>query len=434
MVPVTEYKSRIKKCAKSLAAVAKNGIMVVGSSIPPIRSTDQHYPFEQNRDLYYLTGINQLDHAITISTKGTVKIFTAQQTKLEKIWEGERESASSIAKELGVEYHEVPSLHDALFQECRNHGVLLYQSEFHTVGRDLAKRVFEVPPHKRQNLPSALFDSGTITAPLRAIKSPYEVKSIASAIRGTKIGINALLKKLILGGSTEKELATIFQGEITKLGYVMAFDGIVAAGGNAATLHHMPTNRRATSNELVLVDIGASKDYYCGDITRVFPHSGTFEGVLKDAYAAVLSANKLAISKAKAGVLKSTLNEIAARELIYGMKELGLVKGSISSIYKSGKYKEFYPHSLGHSLGLDTHDVGDMRSNPEAVYQNGMVVTIEPGIYLRKKHKHIPAFGIRIEDNIHIGARSSVNLSESIPKEMNDVEKWLHEISLEKEV
>ena len=241
------------------------------------------------------------------------------------------------------------------------------------------------------------------------VKSPAEVNEIQEAINKTNMGLKAILKK-IRPGLYEYQLSSLFYYTIQDYDHSeLSFPTICASGENATTLHYPFANSLIKDNDLVLFDLGSQNNFYCGDISRTYPASGAFTEQQKEIYKVVLNCNKEIIKAIKPGVTLKELNALASEILAKGLLNLGIIQNE-------SEIKKYYFHSIGHHLGLDTHDPSD-RDLPLVP---GNVITDEPGVYIKEL-----GIGIRIEDDILVTEDGSYNLSNSIIKEVNDIEKAL---------
>jgi Xaa-Pro aminopeptidase len=202
----------------------------------------------------------------------------------------------------------------------------------------------------------------------------------------------------------------------------IGFNSIVAAGANAATLHYEALAAKIRKEDMVLIDSGAQLNRYCADITRVLPASGMFSQIHRIIYEIVLQAQLAALKKVKAGVKILTIYDAAAEVITEGLKELGVLKGPLKALLKKKAFKPYFPHGIGHSLGLDVHDLSQLRGNNEAVLEAGMVFTIEPGLYFSKSISNVPACGVRIEDNVLVTKSGCEILSPGFPKDAEQIE------------
>ena len=206
----------------------------------------------------------------------------------------------------------------------------------------------------------------------------------------------------------------------------VAYPSIVASGPNACVLHYRDNNRQMQSGDLLLIDAGCEFEGYASDVTRTFPVSGKFSGPQRDVYELVLAAQLACIDAVAPGRPFHAYHEVAERVLAQGLIDLKLCEGSLDAVLESGAYKQFYMHRAGHWLGLDVHDVGLYRVNGESrLLEPGMLLTVEPGCYIRPGDKVPEAFwdiGVRIEDDVLVSATGNENLTAAAPKTVADIE------------
>jgi Xaa-Pro aminopeptidase len=255
---------------------------------------------------------------------------------------------------------------------------------------------------------------------MRLIKSPEEVSLIMKAAEITNEALYSVMP-LMIAGTAEAEIKETLEFVFRSCGGEVAFDSIVATGKNAAVLHYHRTESRLKRGDMVLLDCGAALGGYASDISRTIPVHGEFEERSRIVYEAVLKAQQAAIKAVRPGIAIEVIYRAAALELISGLKRLGILKGTSAALYKQSTFKEYFPHGIGHSLGLDVHDVGELRGNNRAVLSEGMVITIEPGLYFPKSLKQVPACGVRIEDDVLVTRNGARILTEGFPKNPDDL-------------
>lgn len=206
-----------------------------------------------------------------------------------------------------------------------------------------------------------------------------------------------------------------------------AYQAIVAGGDNANTLHYVANNQSIADGDLVLIDAGCELNYYAADITRTFPVNGQFSDAQKAVYQIVLDAQAAALDKVRAGCAFNEYHDAAVEVLVAGMVDLGLLQGDVAELIESGDYRRYYMHRTGHWLGMDVHDCGryavDGESRP---LQPGMVLTVEPGLYIRADDtdapEHLRGIGIRIEDDVVVTQGDPEILTRDVPKSIADIE------------
>ena len=255
----------------------------------------------------------------------------------------------------------------------------------------------------------AVKNSYDIVVGLRTIKSAEEIELIKESLKTTKGGLETLMK-MSRPGLYEYQLESYFDQYIKANGQkTHAFKTICASGKNAAILHYVKNNKVMQAGELVLFDLGARTDFYVSDISRTIPVDGKFTERAKAVYQEVLDVNKKCIEYLKPGVTWKEFNEYAKELLAEALKRLGLIK-------ENKELSKYYWHSIGHFIGLDTHDPGTY----EEELKPGMVLTVEPGIYIEEED-----IGVRIEDNVLITEDGCINLSADIIKEIDEIEKFM---------
>jgi len=215
--------------------------------------------------------------------------------------------------------------------------------------------------------------------------------------------------------------------EFRKRGARAGYPSIVAAGSNACILHYIENNSILRDGDLILVDAGAEKHYMNSDVTRVFPAGAVFPPAKRDLYEIVLEVQKDAISRVRAGSSMAAVHEETVRRIAEGLRELGLLQDPLEKIIEEESYKKYFMHGTGHWLGADVHDVGlyYIQGEPRAL-RDGMVCTVEPGIYIPPEDESAPpelqGVGIRIEDDVLVQGDEPVNLTAAIPREIREIE------------
>lgn len=389
---------------------------------PKQKTGDQNYPFEVNRNFFYLTNIDQAD-AVLLVAKGVNKsdsyLFTEKRSALRILWDGPVltfEEASKLSEIPLENIKEVESLDNFVNQILSvSRGALF--GKLNTLYLDLDRQsinAFEtleqLEAKRFGNLFADLNIKGSqhFLAHLRMRKDELEVKHTNEAISITKDALEHVMNNLkpkIL----EYEIEAEYNYILNKHHKTTSFDTIAASGENACILHYVNNDDVINDNELILFDLGVKHNNYCSDISRTYPANGKFTDRQKQIYEIVLKANKKTIEWLKAGVTMREFNEYGRQVLIDGLKEIGLIK-------EDNEITKYYYHSLGHYLGLDVHDVGIY----DQVIPEGAIITVEPGLYIKEE-----AIGIRIEDNLLVTKDGNINLSKDIIKEVKDIEAFM---------
>ncbi|MBA1437565.1 MAG: aminopeptidase P N-terminal domain-containing protein [Epsilonproteobacteria bacterium] len=424
MITQKEFYQRRQKFAKKMA---DNSLAVFVSSKPKIRSNDTEYPYRQDSNFYYLTGFKEDNAALLFikrNKKVKVVLFVEKKDPKMELWTGKRVGVKRAKKEFIVDAVQgSDTFCDTVLQNSDGIKCLYY---------DLKVEDTRIQELQKQLSPKLLSykDGAKIAEAMRLIKSPAEIKLIKKALGITKKAHHRAMK-LAQKLSYEYELQAEFEYIFTKKGaYSDAYTTIVASGDNANTLHYINNDKPLKSGEMILIDAGCEYEYYASDITRTIPKNGKFTKEQKELYEVVLDVQKKIINMMKPGVLRSDLQKESERLLCEAMVQLGILKGDVKKLLKKQKHKKYYPHGIGHYMGLDVHDQNPYKDKKgkEIPLQAGMVLTIEPGIYLPKDDKKIPkkyrGIGIRIEDNILVTKKGYKNLSSGIIKEVEDIEAY----------
>jgi Xaa-Pro aminopeptidase len=276
----------------------------------------------------------------------------------------------------------------------------------------------------------ALEDADELLGELRLVKGPQDILNMRRACEITADAHTELMK-YIKPGMSEREAHGYFLYQIMKRGAAReGYNGIFAGGMNATTLHYVFNDRPLKAGELFLVDAAGEYNYFTSDITRTYPVNGRFNDEQAEVYAGVLRVQKALIEMVRPGLPFQKLQELGSEMLTEVMLDLGLLTGRKEDILKSLDYKRYYPHGIGHYLGMDVHDTGmyfSKQGNEPRLIEENMVFTIEPGIYIPFNDESVAAeyrgIGIRIEDNIRVTHNGYENLTERAPKEIEDLEK-----------
>lgn len=422
MTSSTILKRRIAATLKALKGEPEASALLLSAAPTQYRNRDNLYPFRQNSDFYYLTGsLAPLASLLVCSNLKRPVLYAPKFDSTRLLWEGADPNLKSVAASIGADFIQGNNHYLEILKRLSGIGTLFHQNITSTTSALVAERISERRGFARYPLPERLASSDLIMQRLRLYKDKSEVDAIQRAARITNKALEATIS--FMGpGATERELAATIEYLFKIQGAEVAFNSIVATGSSAAVLHHTPGIKKLSRSDLVLFDIGAEFELYASDLTRVLPVSGKFSTLQLDLYSIVLSAQKAAISKVRSGVLIKTIYDAAASVIIEGLKSLKVLNGPTAKLLKNGAHKPYFPHGIGHSLGLDTHDIGNLRGNNSSRLESGMVFTIEPGIYFPRKIKNIPACGIRVEDTVLVTKSGCRILTEGFPKEPDEIE------------
>ncbi len=419
------YKKRIARVYKELKKAGRPTALLLGSASNRLRSLDQFHTFRQDSNFFYLTGSQGHGFCILLSTESkNPLLFAPPVNPLQIVWEGEGESASELAKSLGCDLIQSEKLLPEIKRRLLGVELLYFQNQHENLAWKISKELIELDTAQRGRYPASFINVDEIFTTLRLYKDADEIKFIRQAIALTHTALQSVLPHITNGGS-EQEIAAHIEYIFNLHGARPSFSTIAAAGASGATLHYHALNQNLRARDLFLLDFGAELNMYAADITRTLPISGKFNPMQAEVYQAVLNAQKAAIRKIKHGVKIIKVYQAAAEALTVGLQDLGILKGKLSKLMEKKAYLPYFPHGIGHSLGIDVHDIGKLRGNNSAVLENGMVFTVEPGLYFSRKTGKVPAMGIRIEDDILVTAKGCENLSKAIPKEIAEIEEWM---------
>ena len=403
--------ARIKQLFSSMD---HQSIAYVFSGNAIIKTADQQYPFQVNKNFFYLTGL-ELHQSILVlikHKKEDVILFAPIRSKEKEKWEGILPSFDAIKDITGIQniqdrvtfdaFHAsmFTTLRSSLYGEIKNIYLDISQTDRH------CQDVVNFSNQLKSNYPEITIQSNShALKQMRTLKDIEEIQQIKEAIKITHDGLQGLVKTL---KETKKEhlLHAAFVYELNKQHSKEAFDTIIASGKHATILHYIDNNDDIPNNALVLCDLGAQFKQYNADITRTYPASGKFTERQKTLYQLVLDVNQEMIAWIEPGKSFAEFKALGKEKLAEKALNIGLIS-------KKEDISKYYYHGLGHHLGLDVHDPCDY----DIPLKEGMVLTVEPGIYIEEE-----GIGIRIEDDILVTKDGHENLSKAIPKTIHDIE------------
>ncbi len=414
--------------------MGNNSIAILPSADECVRSRDTHFAFRQDSDFYYLTGFLEPDAVLVLlpgREHGEYVIFCREKDPKMETWHGRREGQAGVKKNFGCndafpidDIDEIlPGLmegRERIYYEFGNH------ADFDTQIMSWIN-TFRAMVKKGAYPPGELIDLSHILHDMRLIKSPAEIALMKQAAEiSAQAHIAAM--KICKPGMNELRIESELKYQFANRGARHeAYSSIVAGGENACILHYVENNAELNKGELLLIDAGAEYQGYAADISRTFPISGKYSATQRAAYEVVLKANIEAIKVAKPGNPWTAPHDKAVAVLTQGLVDLGILKGDVAALVESEAYKTFYMHKTGHWIGLDVHDVGDYLQDREPrILAEGMVLTVEPGLYFAPKTKGLDkkwwGIGIRIEDDVVITAKGNKVLTHSVPKHPDKIE------------
>ena len=421
-----ELKNRRKALVEKMP---KNSIAILSSANRNYRTRDVENPYRQDSDFLYMTGISE-PNLINIVFEKSGEIFSVlfrnNTSEHEKIWDGSRLENSDILENLG--FSEIQSYDD--YEEKILNYIIDKDSIYIESGLNpelddfIYEKISKSGKNNRKNciFPKKIVALHSVTQKLRLIKSDYEIGLIKKAAEVSIIGHQEAMKKS-KPGIYEYELDAEIKYVFNKNNMHFAYMSIVGSGNNACTLHYIKNNNLLKDKDLVLIDAAAENQGYASDITRTFPVNGKYTKEQALIYDVVLNAQEKAIEFIKPGVTWEQVHEITVEEISKGLVALNLVPNDINRVINEELYKDFFMHKTGHWLGLDVHDVGEYEN---ILFEPGMVITVEPGIYINLINKKIPkkwrGIGVRIEDDVLITKNGNEVITKNLVKKRNEVE------------
>ena len=401
---------------KLAARLEEGSAAVLFAGKAPLKRGDEYYPFSPDRNFYYVTGVER-ENCVFLMAKvaGGLQetLFIPRDNGILAKWVGANMTAEEAEEISGMtDIRPIDAFADDFAQMVfRNNITKIYLDLEHREWDDVLTPALRFAKELREKYPAmAVGDLYPIFGDLRLIKEPYELEKMRKAMDITRMGVEAMMANA-RPGMMEYEIEAHFDFTLMQHGArEKAFQTIAAAGERGTILHYTKNNGKTKDGDLLLVDCGAQVDWYNGDISRTFPVNGKFTERQKLVYNIVLEGQQKVIDAIRPGQPFSRLNEILKEHYLEALKEIGLVK-TMADVAK------YYYHGVSHYLGAETHDIGRYT---ERVLQPGMVLTVEPGLYIEEW-----GIGIRIEDDALVTEDGCEVLTASIPKTIEEIEAFL---------
>jgi Xaa-Pro aminopeptidase len=429
------HRDRRSHLIEAMRVHSRGGIAAIPTAPEAIRNADTHYPYRPDSHFYYLSGFEEAEAVVVLvagSETGDSRqaLFCRDKNAEREIWDGFRYGPDAAREVFAFdEAHSITELPAKLADWTADRAAMytpvgLYPAWDHLITATLN----EVRNRVRTGIaaPEQIIDVRSLVAAMRLVKDEQELKLLR---RAAEISSGAHRRAMARAqpGWYEYQIEAELAHEFLRYGaHSPAYPSIVASGPNACVLHYRDNDRELQPNDLLLIDAGCEYHSYASDITRTFPVSGKFTGPQKAIYELVLAAQLACIDAVRPGKPFHDYHQLAERVLAQGFIDLKLCEGSLEAVLESGAYKQFYMHRAGHWLGLDVHDVGLYRvDGASRTLEPGMVLTVEPGCYIRPGDKVPEEFwdiGVRIEDDVLVTATGNENLTASTPKSLSEVE------------
>lgn len=427
---LTVFKARRERIFAAL-----NGTPLMVASHPEfLRNDDVEHAYRPDSNMYYLTGFEEPESILLIlpgRTPQTV-LFVRKKNMERETWDGFRFGVEAAKNEFGVDavfaIDDFQQMAIPLLKDFEDIYYRMYKNEW--ADQTFKKLLLGVKLQYGRSGYGVLTvkDADTFISEFRLRKDSYDMQNLRKACEISARG-HLLAMKATRPGVNEKQIEGMIISEFYKHGALReGYGAIVASGNSATTLHYRFNDQVCKDGDLLLIDAGAEYNFYTGDITRTFPVNGRFTTHQKRVYDLVLKVQKQVIEAIKPGVVFKDLQEMGVNLLTDAMFELGLLTGRKEDVLKSFEYKKYYPHGIGHWLGMDVHDAGlYMKKGKPQPLEAGMCFTVEPGLYIPAGDKTAPAelrgIGVRIEDNLLVTEKGCEVLTSLVPKEVEEIEQ-----------
>jgi Xaa-Pro aminopeptidase len=419
--------------AEFMRRMDPNGVAIIPAAREATRSHDTQYRYRQNSDFFYLTGLEEPESVAVIAPAREHKytLFVRPRDPAQEIWVGKRTGVEGAKAEWGADQSfAIEEFDDKLLDLLEGASVLYYRLG---VDEDFDKKIIaklasvRILNRKPIQIPQTITDPATIVHEMRVLKSDEEIELMQRAADIAAEGhVEAM--KAVRPGMMEYEIEALTERVFRQRGASgPAYTSIVGGGANATVLHYIDNKDELADGDLLLLDAGAEYKGYASDITRTFPINGKFSAAQREIYDLVLKAQKACVEMVRPGTTHEQLKQHSIEVLTEGMVEIGLLKGEPAKLIEDKKYEQFYMHGLGHMLGVDVHDVGSYFIDKKSrALEPGVVMTIEPGIYVAPDTKDIPekflGIGVRIEDDVLCTSNGPRVLTSKVPKEPDEIE------------
>ncbi|HTT07119.1 MAG TPA: Xaa-Pro aminopeptidase [Steroidobacteraceae bacterium] len=422
-----------RRRAQLMRLMGADSIAIVPAAPVRQRNSDVEYDYRPDSDFYYLTGFAEPDSvAVLIPGREPAQyvLFTRERDPEREVWDGKRAGPAGATAEYGADDAFPISDIDEILP-----GLLEGRERvFYTMGlsSEFDQRVIgwvnrlRVQARSGLHAPQEFVALNHLLHDMRLFKSRAEL-TLMRRSGAIAAGAHVRAMRFCRPGRMEFEIMAELLHEFHRHGADISYHPIVGGGANSCVLHYRANNARLNAGELLLVDAGCEVGYYASDITRTYPVDGRFSAEQRAIYEIVLEAQLAAIERVRPGNHWNEPHDAAVRAVTAGLKRVGILKGSLPALIKSGAYRRYFMHRTGHWLGLDVHDVGDYRiENEWRVFEPGMALTVEPGIYIPAGTTGVARrfwnIGVRIEDDVVVTRSGCEVLTAEVPKEADQIE------------
>jgi Xaa-Pro aminopeptidase len=416
--------------------IGKGGIAILPAAPTRVRNRDVEYTYRQDSDFYYLTGFPEPEAVAVLMPgrpHGEYVLFCRDRDPERETWDGRRAGPEGAVREHGADdAFPVSDIDDILPGMLENCERVYYTMGLHA---EFDQRLLGWLNQLRAAAKTGVTTPAEFVAldhllhDMRLFKSRDEVAAMRRAAQ-IAAAAHRRAMRACRPGMAEYEIEAEYLHEFRRHDATTSYHPIVGGGANGCILHYTENRDCLREGELLLVDAGCEYDYYASDITRTFPVGGRFSPAQRALYEVVLDAQAAAIAKVRPGNHWNEPHDAAVRALTRGLVRLGLLKGRLPTLIKNGDYRRFYMHRTGHWLGMDVHDVGDYKVGEQwRMLEPGMVMTVEPGLYIAPGSKGVAkkwqGIGIRIEDDVLVTADGVEVLSADAPRDPDEIERLM---------
>jgi Xaa-Pro aminopeptidase len=439
---LTAFVSQAELAGRRAALMRKmerDALLILPAAPVRYRNRDIEHAYRQDSDFHYLTGFSEPYSLCVLAPgrrEGQYVLFVREWDPEREAWEGRRAGVAGACRDYGAdEAHPTAKLDEVMPQLMAGRRSVLY-----TLGRQphVDQRLLgwlnsargRGQPGSGQHPPSEIVNPEQLLHEMRLRKSRAEIELLRESARiAAQAHVRAM--RFCRPGRKEYEVMAELVHEFRLHNAATSYHPIVGGGANGCILHYQENSEELQDGDLLLIDAGCEHRYYASDITRTFPVNGRFSPEQRAIYGIVLEANQAAIAQVRAGNNWNSPHEAAVKVITRGLVKLGLLKGSVSRLIRDGAYQRFFMHRTGHWLGMDVHDVGDYKVGEAwRTLEPGMVMTIEPGIYIPpggppgspKVPKRFHNIGVRIEDDVLVTRGAAEVLTADAPKDPGEIE------------
>jgi Xaa-Pro aminopeptidase len=432
-LPLDAYAARRRAV---LDRMPEGAAILLPTHVEQVRSNTTHFPFRPASDFWYLTGFPEPDAWALLKRAGTdagFHLFVQPKDPERERWTGTRHGVEGATSRFSADHAWPLADLDKELSRLLEDVHTLYFPFARAPGPNTLSRLHglldRVRVGRKAGLgPATLVDASAFLSEMRLRKSEAELALMREGARITGEAHVAAMQA-VRPGMHEYEIQALIEYTFRRQGaWGSAYGTIVAGGANACVLHYVHNDAELKEGELMLVDAGAEIDGYASDVTRTTPVSGRYEGAAREIYEAVLGVQEATVASVRPGASINGIHAEVLRRITGALVDLGILHGEVEALVEDKAYELYYMHRTSHWIGLDVHDVGRyvQMDGDDVPLEPGMVITVEPGLYLSPDDETVPAvmrgIGVRIEDDVLVTPSGHENLTAHIPKRIGDVE------------